>query len=87
MGLTLRSFTLLLESIDRVQSTRLLDQAMTIRAAFHAESKDFRQELSRMQMRASPPLEEGVKAERVLSDKERLKRDLAAGLFGPAKRS
>lgn len=81
----LRSFTLLQASLDRVQSKTLLDEAMTIRAAYHADAKGFKEVVSGLQKRAGAVPTEGPKKKQ-MSDKDRLKRDLAAGFLAPRRR-
>ena len=82
LAMDMRSFTLLLKSLDRVQSGRQMDMLNILRNAHHAGEKDIKKTVQGLQERLTAyPMDEVEQVEVVRSDAERLKADMMGGFL------
>ena len=82
----MRSFTLLLKSLDRVQSGRQMDLLFLMRNAQHGGEKEMKATIKGLQERlTSYPQDEAEQVEVVQSDAARLKADMMSGFLGGGK--
>jgi hypothetical protein len=84
LAMPVAEFLLLLKSLDRIQSRERLESLVGIRAAVHADAKDFKGLTKAIQQRSDDkPRDEA--AEEPETDHDRLMRDIAnnPGFFGP----